>query len=561
MLVSFDKQTLLAALNPAAGIAPQKKVLAAVDGLLFEDPEVRPSRLIGLQYFAETEETAAVSVEEQLERTDLIRALLDLEGVLHAHKDETPESYKTFSSFTRWRADHQNPEPAEAYRALRRFRAGDIASSLWKQYHEEPMPGERQKRPQLSIDALENWLGENNIRVRRNLITHRMEVDGIPDGDIDEEQIASQGAAYIHDKVKKEFSCTVQEVGSDLQIIAGRNSFNPVLEKLEAAEPWDRRDRICDFNEILGIQDDELSRTLVYKFLLQAYCLQSNTLKMPFAPEGVLVLVGPQGIGKTTVFRALALDPKLFAEGVTLDGSDKDSQIRATSCWICELGELDGTIRKSDAAFLKSFMLKDSDSIRAPYAAADDVNRRRTSFCGTCNEAKFLVDPTGNRRFWTIPVQNIDLKKLRFDFDVLQLWQEIAEQVKAGSANNPNFVQECFRLTPNEQKQLNERNGSFEKPLPGEDEIRDLIARADIEPNLLEWRYTTLTEFIKEHELRIPVNKLRPAIERIALSDDRIRHSSRCPGTDKQGRYVRLPMFKSRSTSATAAIEEKLKNG
>ena len=74
------------------------------------------------------------------------------------------------------------------------------------------------------------------------------------------------------------------------------------------------------------------------------------------------------------------------------------------------------------------------------------MSARRTSLIATCNSQEFLTDPTGSRRFWTVPVEKIDLKALK-EFDVDQYWAQMYRI----------FTEEgesCFRLTAEEQQLL-----------------------------------------------------------------------------------------------------------
>lgn len=122
--------------------------------------------------------------------------------------------------------------------------------------------------------------------------------------------------------------------------------------------------------------------------------------------EHVLVLVGPQGKKKTTAFRMM-LPPEIrgyFTEGATLHTDNKDSVLKVTGAWICELGELDATFRRSDIASLKSFLSSQADEIRMPYDRRAIVFPRRTTYLATVNEGEFLNDLTGGRRFWPVKI-------------------------------------------------------------------------------------------------------------------------------------------------------------
>jgi putative DNA primase/helicase len=136
----------------------------------------------------------------------------------------------------------------------------------------------------------------------------------------------------------------------------------------------------------------------------------------------VLVLFGKQNIGKTTWVKSL--DPancNAVREGALLDPSNKDSIIGLACHWIIELGELDGTLRKSDIASLKAHITNQVDIVRVPYARKSSRLARRTVYVATVNENRFLSDDTGNRRWWVVEVDSIEMSH---GLDMQQVWAE-----------------------------------------------------------------------------------------------------------------------------------------
>lgn len=168
----------------------------------------------------------------------------------------------------------------------------------------------------------------------------------------------------------------------------------------------------------------------------------------------MLVLQGAQGLGKTYWFRRLFADDvreKLFHDGVTLDPRNKDDVKNVNRNWVCELGELDSTFRKSDVAALKAFITRNVDVFRLPYGRKEKEMPRRTVLCGTVNNPYFLSDATGNRRFWTIECVKIDSYH---DIDVQQVWAQVYEN---------NYLQgEKWSLTKAESDLVNEINSEHE---------------------------------------------------------------------------------------------------
>lgn len=368
------------------------------------------------------------------------------------------------------------------------------------------------KRRILDLETFEQYLLENGISVRYNVITKEAEIQGV-NSIFNPETLAADLHIILHDQLKKEFRCTKELVADLLGVIAGKYRFNPVIDMLRDVK-WDYTERVEPLFDILHLSaEDNLSRTLVYKWLFQCWAMAQNELEDGYGADGLLVLQGPQGIGKTSFVRKLGVRPELVKLGQYIDTHDKDTTRRCTSAWIVELGELETTLR-SDLERLKAFITAERDEYRLPYGRADQIQARRTSLIATCNTERFLIDPTGSRRFWTVPVEKIDLDRLA-EFDSLQLWAEVKEL----AADKPNL----FRLTREEQAQLAQRNLEHEKPLKGQLEVEDIINTARAEPGSFEWRDGTVSEFKTYNDtLRgYSVQQIGQALDKLGLTTHR----------------------------------------
>lgn len=225
---------------------------------------------------------------------------------------------------------------------------------------------------------------------------------------------------------------------------------------------WDEKDRIGELTETLTLAEwfpDRMKRLLLKRWLISAVaaCFEREGFKA----RGVLVLQGHQAIGKTSWLAALV--PKgsdWFLDSVALDPEDKDSVKRAISHWIIELGELEATFKKADINKLKGFITSPVDIMRTPFARKMSTFPRRTVFCASVNQAEFLVDTTGNSRWWCLPCKGIDY---RHGIDLQQLWAQALSLYRAG---------EPWWLIREEEAELDALNRYFEAG----DEIEDLIA-------------------------------------------------------------------------------------
>ncbi|MBQ9526707.1 MAG: toprim domain-containing protein [Fretibacterium sp.] len=242
--------------------------------------------------------------------------------------------------------------------------------------------------------------------------------------------------------------------------IASENRTNPV-DMWIRSRGWDGRDRIGELAETLtlaGWFPAEMKALLIRRWLVSAVA----ACEAPeFKARGVLVLQGAQAIGKTSWFSSL-VPPGAgwFLDGVTLDPEDKDSLKRVISHWIIELGELEATFKKADINKLKSYITSAVDVVRLPWARKFSDFPRRTVFCASVNQAEFLVDTTGNSRWWCLPCLSINYQH---GLDVQQVWAQARKLYLDG---------EKWWLTPEEEKRLEKVNQWF---FQAGDEVQDAL--------------------------------------------------------------------------------------
>jgi putative DNA primase/helicase len=268
--------------------------------------------------------------------------------------------------------------------------------------------------------------------------------------------------------------------------IADQNRVNPVKDWI-LSKPWDGTDRLLSlFDTVVTLEDYpcDLKELLICKWLRSAVAAAFHQGES-FAARGVLTFAGPQYIGKTRWIASLA-PPQWVICGRSLDPANKDSVRTAISHWICELGELESTFRR-DMGRLKGFLSLGQDQFRVPYAIEDSKYPRRTVFAASVNEPDFLIDPTGNSRFWVVPV-------IRLDYEHGIDMQQLFAQIRAEGGQ--------WWLTPEENERLEKMNERHKQ----RDEVYDLLH------SKIEWRETDAVEWLTPTEVLISRCKIdRPS--------------------------------------------------
>ena len=182
---------------------------------------------------------------------------------------------------------------------------------------------------------------------------------------------------------------------------AYENGFHPIQDYLEGLE-WDGTERIRHaLRRFLGAPEDDLTHQCMKMFMIGA-------LRRVYEPgckfEYVLTLVGGQGIGKSTFFRFLAIQDKWFTDDLVGFKSNRIFE-KISGHWIIEMSEMLAIMNAKGADEVKSFLSRQSDVYRDPYAVSPDDRPRQCVFGATTNRVKCLpFDRTGNRRFLPVLV-------------------------------------------------------------------------------------------------------------------------------------------------------------
>lgn len=242
--------------------------------------------------------------------------------------------------------------------------------------------------------------------------------------DADDAQLISYVDAHYGTFSARNYDIAVTKVADD-------RAYHPIREFIESLPEWDKVPRVDTLLvDYLGAADTAYVRAVTRKTLCAAI---SRVLRPGCKFDSMLVLNGPQGVGKSTLIAKLA--GEWFSDSLNLgDTKDKTAAEKLQGYWILEIGELAG-LKKAEVETLRSFLSRQNDIYRAAFGKRATPHLRQCVFFGTTNaESGYLRDTTGNRRFWPVKTPGSG-KKQSWNLtheEILQIWAEALVYVRQG---------------------------------------------------------------------------------------------------------------------------------
>lgn len=243
-----------------------------------------------------------------------------------------------------------------------------------------------------------------------------------------------------------------QLVHDAVEAVARDHSFHPVRKYLQGLV-WDQVPRLDTWlHRYLGADETKGGDCRLYLKLAGAWWLigaVARVMRPGCRMDNVLIFEGRQGAYKSTALSILA--GEWFLDTPIVIG-DKDAYQALRGKWIIELAELD-SLNKAESTKAKAFFSSPKDTYRPSYGRRPVDVLRQCVFGGTTNEDSYMRDGTGNRRYWPVEIDAIQIKELRRDRD--QLWAEAFARFNAGERWWPDGddrdafeAQQALRLIP-----------------------------------------------------------------------------------------------------------------
>ena len=224
---------------------------------------------------------------------------------------------------------------------------------------------------------------------------------------------------------------TKARILSAITKVADDRAYHPVKAYLQQLPAWDGVKRVDTLLvDYLDASDTPYVRAVTRKTL----CAAVQRVRHPGCKfDTVLVLCGPQGVGKSTLVHKLGRD--WFSDSLNLaDTKDKTAAEKLQGQWIIEIGELAG-IGAAGVKTLRSFISTQDDKYRASYGRRVSSHPRQCIMIGTTNsEEGYLNDTDGGRRFWPVntPGGGLQGPWELTEAEVDQIWAEVLTYVDAG---------------------------------------------------------------------------------------------------------------------------------
>ena len=315
----------------------------------------------------------------------------------------------------------------------------------------------RRETSMITLPEIRQWL-QAHVEVIYNVVTDIAmwrRVNETEWQQLDDRVLCSIRSKIAGDTGKRVLKNDVRDVlNSDVSLL-----YNPVREYINSLLQWDGRDRVKELADHITADAVQQGQTQEQAQELLCWALHKWLVAMVATWMGdhganheIFVLIGPQGIYKTTFFRHILPQPlrAYFWENAHNSFSSKDDHLALSENCLVEIEEIDMQ-NPRDISELKALATSDKVKERRPYSRFREEKPRLASFCGSGNQQRFLCDDTGNRRWLCFKASRIDNPR-QWDLDYDQLYAQLRDELRQGF---------CYWFDHADQQRVELQNQAF----------------------------------------------------------------------------------------------------
>ena len=236
--------------------------------------------------------------------------------------------------------------------------------------------------------------------------------------------------------------------------------YNPFTTYFNALPEVTGTENIKKLLKTVKTHDDEFFAWACVKWLVAwVACILDPSI----INQQCMIFAGAQGIGKSTwIERLVPLSLRPYYYSGVINLGNKDTLGYISQKILVNLDEL-ASMTYKNVKELKELVTKGSIDFRKAYGYLSESYVRRASFIASINDLEFLYDLTGNRRFLSFEVLEIE-NRGRHSVDIDMVFAELYQLYKSGfqywfdgddqvtvEANNQHFI----IVSAEEEKLLN----------------------------------------------------------------------------------------------------------
>jgi predicted P-loop ATPase len=224
---------------------------------------------------------------------------------------------------------------------------------------------------------------------------------------------------------------TDRDLEAAVREVADHWSFHPIRDALTSFV-WDGQERLeTFFIRYLGVPDTPYFREIAWKWFVAGV---ARTFEPGHKFDFAVILEGAQGKRKSTMIQIIGLG---WGGELKANFHDENKIVeQMLGKFVLELPEL-SNFNRSSVEDMKAMMAATSNHVRLAWERSPRDYKRQCIFMGSTNKDTYLLDDTGNRRFWPCPVvvEQIDTDAMRKEIG--QVWAEAVERYRAMRAVQP----------------------------------------------------------------------------------------------------------------------------